>query len=319
MSNYYDLKSIEAEYDMVIIGGGPAGCTAAVYGRRDDLKVLILERQFMGGALITTYEVENYPAIPELISGIDLAKRFHDHAANLGAHIRNGTCQKIEMDGKIKLVHVEGIDEPIRAKTVILCTGASPRLPGAKNEDKFFGKGLSVCATCDGLFYKGKTVAVIGGGDAAVEEGEYLTRMVDKVYLIHRRVGFRAAKVALDRFLSSPKVEPILNTVVKSMEGGDFLEKLVLENTETGETSELPVDGLFVFVGSTANSAGFENMGTNIDDNGYFTTGAFMDTGVPGVFAAGDCRKKEVYQITTATNDGTLAAKGATKFIIENF
>ncbi len=317
--SYYDLTSIEAEYDLVIIGGGPAGCTAAIYGKRDDLSVLILEKQFMGGALITTYEVENYPGIPETISGVDLAKRFYQHAENLGAHIRNGTCTRIEKEGKIKLIHVDGMDKPIRAKTVILCTGASPRLPGATNEDKFFGKGLSVCATCDGVFYKGKTVAVIGGGDAAVEEGEYLTRHVDKIFLIHRRVGFRAAKVALDRFLGSPKVETILDTVVKSMEGDPFLETLILENTKTGETTELKVDGLFVFVGSTANSEGFENMATEIDSNGYFITDNLMNTGVEGVFAAGDCRKKEVYQITTATNDGTLAAKGATKFIIENF
>ncbi|UOD34816.1 thioredoxin-disulfide reductase [Deferribacteraceae bacterium V6Fe1] len=311
--NYDDLKEV---YDIVIVGGGPAGLTAGIYAARDNLDTLIIEKNFPGGQVGITEMVENYPGFPDGILGGDLSEKFFQHARKFGVQVKNGICSKIETDGKYKIVSFN--DMKIKAKAVIMASGAKPLHLDVPGENKFLGRGISFCATCDGAFYKDKVVAVIGGGDSAVEEGHYLTKFAKKVYVVHRRDKLRAAKILQDRAFANPKMEFVYNCVVKEVKGEQKIEAITLYNKAEDKEFDLVVDGVFVFIGWTADTELLKGI-VEMDDSGFIKTDEHMATNVPGIFSAGDNRLKELRQIVTAVADGAIAAKSAEKYIEDNF
>jgi len=311
--NYDDLKEC---YDIVIIGGGPAGLTAGIYAARDNLDTLIIEKNFPGGQVGITEIVENYPGFPDGVLGGDLSEKMFQHARKFGVQIKNGVCSKIESDGKYKIVSFN--DMKIKSKAVIMATGAKPLHLNVPGENKFLGRGISFCATCDGAFYKDKVVAVIGGGDSAVEEGHYLTKFAKKVYVVHRRDKLRAAKILQDRAFANPKMEFVYNCVVKEVKGDQKIEAITLFNKVEDKEFDLAVDGVFVFIGWTADTELLKGI-VEMDDSGFIKTDEHMRTSVPGIFSAGDNRLKELRQIVTAVADGAIAAKSAEKYIEDNF
>ncbi len=318
MHDFFNVQDIKDEYDIVILGAGPAGLTAAMYAARDKQNVLVLEKQFPGGYVAITEWVENYPGFFDGIMGADLSEKFYNHAVKFGVMVRNGNCTKIENDGKYKLVHVENRPNPVKAKVVIVGFGCEPKRLDVPGESKFYGRGVSFCATCDGSFYKDKVVACIGGGESAVEEGAYLTRFASKVYMIHRRDSFRASRTAMERAQANPKIEFITDSVVESVNGEMKVSDITLKNVKTGETSKLVVDGIFVFIGQTAKTDLVKDL-VETDEWGFIIADESTKTSAPGIFVAGDVRTKEFRQITTAVSDGTVAAKNAEKYINENF
>lgn len=298
-------------YDTIIIGAGPAGLAAALYAARAELKTLLIDKQGPGGQAATTHLVENYPGV-QSITGPDLASNMFAQVMELGVELVVEEIQNISLDGKIKEIVTDGGE--YKGKTVIIATGVEPRKLGVAGEMTFRGRGVSYCATCDGAFYKGKKVAVIGGGDSAVEEGNFLTRFVDKLYIIHRRSELRATKVIQKRAFDNPKIEFILNSVVKEIKGDKKVEEILIENVETGEKTNLKVDGVFVYVGNNPNTEFLKGQ-INVDELGYIITNEDMETNVPGVYAAGDVRVKSLRQIVTAAADGAIAAVKAEKYI----
>ena len=299
------------EFDVVIVGAGPGGMTAGMYSARAELKTLCLEKLMPGGQIANTELVEDYPGF-ESISGFELAQKMQNHAIKFGLDITTDNINKIKLDGRYRIV--EGDSETYKAKAVIVATGGHPRLLGVPGEKEFSGKGVSYCAICDGAFFKGQVIAVVGGGDAAVEEGMYLTKFGSKVYIIHRRDELRAQKVIQKRALENPKMEFIWDTVVTKVNGGDKIESIDLKNVKTGETKTMPVGALFPFIGFTPNSDLFD-FDVKKDDGGYIITDSNMQTSVPGVYAIGDVRKQLCKQVTNAVGDGTTAAVAADKYI----
>lgn len=318
MENFFNMEDIQDEYDVVILGGGPSGCTAAMYAARDNLKTIIFEKNFPGGQVAITDMVENYPGFIDPITGAELSDKFYQHALRFNVQIRSGMCTGIEFSGDYKYVCIKDLPKKIKTKTVIISTGSKPKNMNVENENRFLGRGISFCATCDGAFYRDKEVAVIGGGDSAVEEGIYLTKFAKKVYIIHRRDQFRAAKIAQERAFGNEKIEVIWDTVVKSVNGETKVESLTLENIKHGEAYNLKVDGVFVFIGWEAASEPFKAL-LKTDSAGFILADETTRTNIPGVFAAGDIRKKELWQIVTAVSDGAVAAKQAEKYISETF
>ncbi len=303
-------------YDVVIVGGGPAGLTAGIYAARGGLKTLICEGKILGGQIVLSFEVENYPGFPEGISGMDLIDRFTKQAEKFGVEISYEGVKKIEDHKDHKSVYLTN-DSCIKTKTVIIAAGSTANRLGCPGEKKFTGKGVSYCATCDGAFFRGKTVAVIGGGDAALEEALYLTNLAKKVYIIHRRDSFRAIKILQDRARENSKIEFIMNHIVKEIQGDKMVNGLLLENTKTGEKTRLPVDGVFIYVGATPNTKFVEDL-IELDENGYIITNQNMETNVEGIYAAGDIRVSPLRQVVTAAADGAIAASSAQKYIESN-
>lgn len=299
-------------YDLIIIGSGPAGLSAAVYGKRAGLNLLVIEKNPMsGGQVLTTYEVDNYLGLPG-INGFDMGVKFREHAEKSGAEFLEAEVNGIEDKGEVKLVHTDrGTYE---AKTLILATGAHHAHLGVEGEEELSGMGVSYCATCDGAFFRNKTVAVVGGGDVAVEDAIFLARACAKVYVIHRRKELRAAKILQNSLLSQPNVEMIWNHVVKKIQGNDMVEGLVIENTESKETRELPVDGVFVAVGILPDTEIFKGV-VKCNPAGYIIAGEDGKTSVPGMFVAGDARQKPIRQIITAVADGANAAISAVNYV----
>lgn len=303
-------------YDCIILGAGPAGLSAALYAARGGLSTLIIERGVTGGQIAQTSEIANYPgqALTDE-SGVSLTERMLAQAKSFGAEKKRDTILSAELSGDVKkLIGKKGEYE---AKTVIICTGARPRLIGCKNEENFIGHGISFCATCDGAFYRGKDVYVVGGGDSAVEEAIFLTNFARAVTIIHRRDELRAVKSVQDKAFSNPKISFMWNTVVEEVKGDDLLRSITVKDTVTGETKELRADdengniGLFVYVGLIPNT---ELFGGQINtENGYIVTDEDMHTNIDGVFAAGDVRKKTLRQVITAAADGAIAATEAIK------
>jgi len=304
--------------ELVIIGAGPAGLTAAIYGRRSGLDVLILEKGLPGGQINTTDEIENWPGVQHA-SGQELGDMFRKHAEKFKPEFREAEVQGIELkDGKKIVVTDKG---SIEASAVLLATGASFRKQGCPGEAEYTGRGVSYCAVCDGAFFEDQEVAVIGGGNTAVEEGVYLTQFASKVYIIHRRDSFRADKVAIERALDDPKVQPIWDSVVEEIRGTEMVESLLLKNVKTGEKSELPVSGVFVFIGNEPNVGFLKPL---IDSGilktargGWIKVNERMETSIEGVFAAGDLVDKYLRQVVTATGDGATAAMAAYAYISE--
>jgi thioredoxin reductase (NADPH) len=318
MQNFFNVQDIKDEYDIVILGAGPAGLTAAMYAARDKADVLVLEKQFPGGYVAITERVENYPGFTEGIMGADLSEKFFYHAQEYGALIRNGNAIKIEEDGNYKLVYVENRENPIKCKAVVVGFGCEPKRLDVAGETKFYGRGVSFCATCDGSFYKDKEIAVVGGGESAIEEGIYLTKFASKVTIIHRRDELRASKIYEERANNNEKIEFMLDSVVESVNGDLQVESLTVKNIKTGDTTDLPVAGLFIFIGQTANTELVKDM-VETDEWGFIIASETTETSKPGIFVAGDVRTKEYRQITTAVADGTVAAKTCEKYINETF
>ena len=300
--------------DLVIIGGGPAGLTAGIYAARARLKVILLEKLVAGGQILTTDQVENYPGFPEGVSGFELADRMKRQAEKFGLKIQNKDVSRLELSPERKLV-VTG-NETFETRTLILTTGATPQRLEIEGESLLTGRGVSYCATCDGPFFKDQEVAVIGGGDTAVEEALFLTRFAGRVYLIHRRDELRATKLLQERALAEEKINFIWDTVPTRIAGKTGVEGLDLRNVKSGETTYLPINGVFVFVGYIPNSDLVRGQ-VNLDDRGFVITGNNMETSIPGVFAAGDIRSKLLRQVSTAVGEGATASFAAEKYLAD--
>lgn len=299
-------------YDLIIIGSGPAGLGAAVYGMRAGLKLLVLEKNPMsGGQVLNTYEVDNYLGLPG-INGFDMGVKFREHAEKTGAEFKEAEVTGIEDRDGVKVVHTT--EGELQAKTLILAMGAQHAHLGVAGEEAFAGLGVSYCATCDGAFFKNKTVAVVGGGDVAVEDAIFLARACEKVYLIHRRDELRAAAVLQKEVMSLPNVEILWDTVAKKIEGSDKVQALVLENVKTGENKVLAVDGVFVAVGIIPSGDVLKGL-VKQDENGYVLAGEDCMTSMSGVFAAGDIRKKKLRQVVTAVADGANAVTSVLEYL----
>lgn len=299
-------------YDLIIIGSGPAGLSAAVYGIRAGLKLLVLEKNPMsGGQILNTYEVDNYLGMPG-INGFDMGMQFRAHADRLGVPFRTAQVRSITDQGDHKVVHTR--KEDYEAKAVLLATGAEHAHLGTPGEEEFSGKGVSYCATCDGAFYRGKTVAVVGGGDVALEDAIYLARTCEKVYLIHRRDELRGAAVLQEEVKGLPNVEIRYSHVVTAIGGGDTVEYVLTENGKTGEEEKLSVDGVFIAVGIRPDTELIKDL-VALDQAGYVPAGEDCVTDRPGIFVAGDIRRKPLRQVVTAVADGANAAISAEHFL----
>jgi thioredoxin reductase (NADPH) len=298
-------------YDVIIVGGGPAGLAAGLYTARMDLKAVLLDRGPLGGQLLNTELVEDYPGF-ESILGSELAIKMGDHARKFGLEVRDfEPVMEISVEGDTKVVKLESGEE-LRAPAVIMAAGGLPRYLGVPGEKEFWGRGVSYCAVCDGAFFKGQELAVVGGGDAAVEEGDFLTRYASKVHIIHRRNELRAQPILVDRARANPKIEFILESAVKEITGNEKVRSVQYE--QGGVAKELPVGGVFIFVGFVPNS-GLLKMHVDHDEAGYLLTGRDLQTSVPGIWAVGDVRAQLTKQIATAVGDGTTAAVAASGYV----
>ncbi|MDR1318344.1 MAG: FAD-dependent oxidoreductase [Treponema sp.] len=303
-------------YDVIVIGGGAAGMTAAMYSGRARLKTLLIEKSLIGGLATNTALVENYPGFPDGIDGTDLMRLFDKQFRKFGVDIKLTDVKSVENPGDYKLVSTFRTD--YRAPVVIAATGGRPRLTGAPKEECFKDKGISFCAVCDAPRYAGKRVLVIGSGDTALEEGIYLTRFAREVLISvrHEEGKTRANKAVREKALANPKIHFLWNTAAAGFEGDDLLGQVILKNTKTGECSPVDVDGCFFFIGFLPNTHIFEGL-LNLSPEGYIITNEDMETGIPGIFAAGDVRKKTLRQIATAVGDGATAAYMAERYVGE--
>lgn len=298
-------------YDLIIIGSGPAGLSAAVYGKRAGLNLLVLEKNPMsGGQVLNTYEVDNYLGMPG-INGFDMGVQFRQHADKLGVEFCEAEVTAIEERNGVKVVRTN--TEELETKTVILATGAVHAHLGVPGEEELSGMGVSYCATCDGAFFRGRTVAVVGGGDVALEDAIYLARTCEKVYLIHRRDELRGAFVLQEELKALPNVEILYSHVVEEIQGEDAVERIQLRNLKNDQVSLLPVAGLFIAVGIRPGTELVKEL-TACDEGGYVLAGEDCATQMPGLYAAGDVRKKPIRQIVTAVSDGANAAMAASTY-----
>lgn len=292
-------------YDVLVIGGGPGGYTAALYAARANLSVMVLEKLTPGGQMGTTDVIDNYPGFPEGVGGFELALQMQKGAQRFGAQTQLSEVISVELGGTVKQVRTQ--DGTYQARTVVLASGAHPRELGLSGEQELRGRGVSYCATCDGMFYRGKTVAVVGGGNTAVSDVLYLSRLCQKVYLIHRRDQLRASKVYLDPLQQAENVEFVWDSQVQKLLYGDVLTGVQVRHKKTGEIREIPCDGLFVAVGHVPNTELYQGQ-VELDQAGYVLADETTRTNLPGVFAVGDLRKKPLRQVITAASDGAVAA-----------
>lgn len=303
-------------YDTIIIGSGPAGLTAAIYAQRSELKTIVIEKAPMsGGQVINTYEVDNYPGAPG-VSGFDLSMQFRDHSEKLGTEFINGEVREFKIEDGIKILTLDDGKE-YRSKTIIIATGGVPRHLNVEGEEDFSGRGVSYCATCDGAFFKNKVAAVIGGGDVAVEDAIFLSRICKKVYIVHRRDEFRAGKGNVTKLQQQDNIEVIWDGVVQKINGNETVESLELHNVKTNEIKKVDIDGVFIAVGYIPNSGIYKDL-ISTDDSGYIVADETCETNVPGVFVAGDVRTKKLRQIVTATADGASAVTAVERYLNNN-
>ncbi|MCF7912474.1 MAG: thioredoxin-disulfide reductase [Candidatus Cloacimonetes bacterium] len=300
------------KYDIAIIGSGPAGMSAAIYAARGGLKPIVFEKGVLGGQITVTQEVENYPGFHKTLSGIELMDEMKKHADKFGTEICEEEVKGVGMQGLCKIIETD--KKIYHAKTLIIATGAHPRKLNVPGEDKFYGKGVSYCATCDGFFYRDKVVAVVGGGDSAIEEAMFLTRFVKKVYIIHRRNELRAVQIIQDRAFENPKIEFVWNSEIQEVSGKDFVESITVYNKKEEKHFDLAVDGIFVYVGILPNNELIESR-VELDKQGFALVDDSMQTNIPGIFAAGDIVSKKLRQVITAASDGAIAAWSAEKWI----
>ncbi|KIQ95196.1 Thioredoxin reductase [Anoxybacillus thermarum] len=306
--------SQEKIYDVIIIGAGPAGMTAAVYTSRANLSTLMLERGVPGGQMANTEEVENYPGYDHIL-GPELATKMFEHAKKFGAEYAYGDVKEV-IDGE-EYKTVVTSNQQYKARAIIIATGAEYKKLGVPGEKELGGRGVSYCAVCDGAFFKGKELVVVGGGDSAVEEGVYLTRFASKVTIVHRRDQLRAQKILQQRAFANEKIDFIWNHTVKQINEKDGrVGSVTLVHTQTGEEREFPCDGVFIYIGMVPLTKPFVSLGIT-NENGYIETNELMETKVAGIFAAGDVREKSLRQIVTATGDGSIAAQSAQHYVEE--
>jgi thioredoxin reductase (NADPH) len=302
-------------YDFVIIGAGAAGLAAAQYGARANMKTLVIEEMAPGGQALLIDTLENYPGITEPINGYDFSERMRAQAERFGSSFLDASVSKVRKEnGHFVIETSAGIIESL---TVLVATGAKHKHLGIPVEEEFIGKGVSYCATCDGPFFKGKRMLVVGGGDAAADEATYLSKLSDKIVMIHRRDRFRAQKALAQRVLSNPSIEVRFNTIAKEIRGDTKLRSVVLENVVRHEVVAEPFDAVFVFIGSTPQTSFLSDMGLQMDESGYIVTDCGMQTSIPGLFAAGDVRVTPFRQLITAAADGAIAAHSAANYIDE--
>ncbi len=309
-------NSLKDNYDIVIIGAGPAGLTAGIYAARARINSVIIEKNpIPGGQIINTENIENYPGFDQPIGGFELMQSFKSQAENFGVSIFNAEVVKLCKENNLFTIEMETSTTKTSAKAVIISSGAFPKMMGAENEKEYIGKGISFCATCDGALYKDKVVSVIGGGDSAVEEALFLTRFAKKVYLIHRRDKLRAAKILQERAFSNEKIKLIWSHVPVRVIGKDVINALELKSRVSGEKKILEVDGIFVYVGLKPNTQFIPENMLELDERGFIITDCEMRTNVAGLFAAGDVRAKFLRQVSTAVGDGATAQHAAERFL----
>jgi thioredoxin reductase (NADPH) len=303
----------KADYDLAIIGGGPAGLTAGLYAARARIKVILLEKVTPGGQILVTDWIENYPGFPEGISGAELVQRMTDQAKRFDLLIESAEVASLDFSKPLKQINLSDGGK-LLAHAIIIATGASPKKLGVPGEEKFSGRGVSFCGTCDGPFFRDRVVAAVGGGDTAVQESQFLTKFAKKVYLIHRRDELRAEKILQERAFANKKIELIWDSVVTEIDGLTNVEKLILKNVKTNQSRNLAVDGCFIWIGTHPNT---DFLGDEIqqDGSGFIITDINMATSVSGVFAAGDVRNTPIRQVATAVGDAVVSVASAENYL----
>jgi len=299
-------------YDVIIIGGGPAGLTAGLYTSRSRLKTLLIENGLLGGQMTTTELIENYPGFPEGIMGDELSRLMEEQAKRFGLEVIPEYVVEVKLEGDKKIVKTE--EGSYLSEALIICTGTEYRKLGVPGEKEFAGKGVSYCATCDGAFFQDNQIVVVGGGDSALTEALYLTKFGKEVTIIHRRDALRGTKIYQERVFTHPKIKLLWNSVIQEIKGDTVVKSIVVKNVKTGEVTDHPIDGVFLFVGLTPRTQFLRGL-VDMDEEGYILTDGNGQTSVKGIFAAGDCRKKLVRQIATAVGDGATAACSTEKYL----
>ena len=301
-------------YEIVIIGGGPAGLTAGLYTSRARLHTLLIENALFGGQMTTTETIDNYPGFPEGVTGEELSRLMEEQAKRFGMETVNDEVVEVKLEGAQKQVRTT--ESSYECKTLIICTGAEYRKLGVPGEKEFAGKGVSYCATCDGAFFKDSQIVVVGGGDSALTEALFLTKFVRELTIIHRRDALRATKIYQEKAMANPKIKFLWNSVVQEIKGDEVVRAVAVKNVKTGEIKEFPTDGAFLFVGLLPRTQFLKGL-VQMDEAGYIVTNDHCETSVKGIFAAGDCRKKLLRQIATGVGDGATAAFAAEKYLEE--
>jgi thioredoxin reductase (NADPH) len=299
-------------FEVIIIGGGPAGLTAGLYTSRSRLNTLLIEIGLLGGQMTTTEVIENYPGFPQGISGDELSRLMEEQAKRFGLEVVSEEVIELQLEGEKKLVRTDG--STYLCEALIICTGNEYRKLGIPGEKEFAGKGVSYCATCDGAFFKDSQIVVVGGGDSALTEALYLTKFAQELTIIHRRDALRGTKIYQERVFANPKIKMLWNSVVQEIKGDSIVRSIVVKNVKTEEITELKTEGVFLFVGLSPRTQFLKGL-VNLDETGYIITDENCETSVKGIFAAGDCRKKMLRQVATAVGDGATAAFAAEKYL----
>ncbi len=302
----------QESYDVVIIGGGPAGLTAGLYTSRARFRTLLIEGALLGGQMTTTEMIENYPGFPQGITGDELSRLMDEQARKFGMEVVTGELVKLDFEGDMKVVQTH--ESTYRCRALIICTGTEYRKLGVPGEREFTGRGVSYCATCDGAFFKDSHIVVVGGGDSALTEALFLTKFAKELTIIHRRDALRGTKIYQERIFANPKIKILWNSIVHEIKGDSIVRSIVVKNVKSGETREFETDGVFLFVGLEPRTQFLKGL-VQLDEDGYILTNEDCETSVKGIFAAGDCRKKRLRQITTAVGDGAIAAFGVQNFL----
>jgi len=299
-------------YDVIIIGGGPAGLTASLYASRSRLNTLLIEIGLLGGQMTTTELIENYPGFPQGITGEELSRLMEEQAKRFGLEVVSQEAVEVKIEGDMKVIQANGTT--YRCKALIICTGNEWRKLGVPGEKEFTGKGVSYCATCDGAFFQDSQIIVVGGGDSALTEALYLTKFVKELTIIHRRDSLRGTKIYQERVFANPKIKLLWNSVVQEIKGDSIVRSAVIKNVKTGEGTEISIEGVFLFVGLSPRTQFLKGL-VNLDEAGYIVTDENGETSVKGIFAAGDCRKKLLRQVATAVGDGAMVAFAVEKYL----
>ena len=302
----------QERYDIIIIGGGPAGLTAGLYASRSRLRSLLIEHGLLGGQMTTTELIENYPGFPQGTTGNELSRLMEDQARRFGLEVISEYVAEVKLEGEKKVIITE--EGRYVCEVLIICTGTEYRKLGIPGEKEFAGKGVSYCATCDGAFFQDNQIVVVGGGDSALTEALYLTKFVKEVTLVHRRDTLRGTKIYQERVFTNPKIKLLWNSVILEIKGDAIVKSVVVKNAKTGEVSEHKIEGVFLFVGLSPRTEFLKGL-VQMDEEGYILTDVNCETSVKGIFAAGDCRKKLVRQIATAVGDGATAACSVEKYL----
>lgn len=299
-------------YEVIIVGGGPAGLTAGLYTSRSRLNTLLIEIGLLGGQMTTTELIENYPGFPQGINGDELSRLMEEQAKRFELEVVSQDVVEVKLEGDKKVVKTE--EGSYLCEALIICTGTEYRKLGVPGEKEFAGKGVSYCATCDGAFFKDSQIVVVGGGDSALTEALYLTKFVKELTIVHRRDALRGTKIYQERVFANPKIKLLWNSVIQEIKGDSVVRSVIVKNVKTGEVNEHPIEGAFLFVGLLPRTQFLKGL-VNVDEAGYIITNENCETSVKGIFAAGDCRKKLLRQVSTAVGDGATAAFAVEKYL----